>query len=69
MVVDTHVIRISNRLSFADTLDPLKVEAELVKLLKKERWVDFSHQVILLGRDLCPARTPRCESCLAGSEL
>jgi endonuclease-3 len=64
MVVDTHVLRISNKLAFADTLDPYKVELALVKLIDKSRWVDFSHQVILLGRDLCPARSPRCESCL-----
>ncbi|MDR2401030.1 MAG: endonuclease III [Deferribacteraceae bacterium] len=64
MVVDTHVLRISNKLSFADSLDPFKVETELVKLVNKSRWTDFSHQVILLGRELCTARSPHCEVCL-----
>jgi endonuclease-3 len=64
VVVDTHVLRISNKLSFADTLDPFKVEMVLVKLVDENRWTDFSHQVILLGRELCTARSPRCESCL-----
>jgi endonuclease-3 len=69
MVVDTHVLRISNKLGFADSLDPYKVETELVKLIDRSRWVDFSHQVILLGRELCTARNPRCESCLGGAAV
>jgi endonuclease-3 len=64
LVVDTHVLRISNKLAFIDTLDPLKAELELVKIIDEERWTDFSHQVIFLGRELCNARSPRCENCL-----
>ncbi|MDR2105256.1 MAG: endonuclease III [Deferribacteraceae bacterium] len=64
LVVDTHVIRITNKLAFVDTLDPLKAELELMKIIDKERWTNFSHQVIFLGRDLCSARSPRCDICL-----
>lgn len=63
MVVDTHVLRISNRLGFTKNNDPVKVEKDLEKLVPQKGWVDFSHQVILLGRDLCPARKPHCDRC------
>lgn len=63
MVVDTHVIRISNRLGFVDSDDPVKIEHALGKQVPEKNWVDYSHQVILLGRELCTARKTYCDEC------
>lgn len=63
-VVDTHCIRISNRLGLVDDLkDPAKIEAELRRILPPEQSSDFCHCVVLHGRAVCDARKPRCESC------
>jgi endonuclease-3 len=63
MVVDTHVIRITNKLGFVSSDDPVKIEHALEKQVPKSRWVDFSHQVILLGRSLCTAKKTLCDDC------
>jgi endonuclease-3 len=63
IVVDTHVSRISQRLDFTRNTDPVKIEQDLVKIIPEERWIKFSHQVILHGRALCMARSPECEQC------
>ena len=63
VVVDTHVSRISQRLDLTRNTDPVKIEQDLVKIIPKERWILFSHQVILHGRALCTARSPQCEPC------
>ena len=63
VVVDTHVSRISGRLDLTKNSDPVKIEQDLVKILPKERWIRFSHQVIFHGRALCTARAPECEQC------
>jgi endonuclease-3 len=63
VVVDTHVQRISQRLDLTRNTDPVKIEQDLVKLLPKDRWVLFSHQIILHGRALCVARKPKCAEC------
>ena len=63
VVVDTHVQRISKRLDLTKQTDAEKIEKELIKLLPKERWVLFSHQIILHGRALCVARKPKCAEC------
>jgi len=63
IVVDTHVSRISQRLDFTKNTDPVKIEQDLVKIIPEERWIKFSHQVILHGRALCMARSPECEKC------
>ena len=63
IVVDTHVSRISQRLDLTKNTDPVKIEQDLVKIVPKERWILFSHQVILHGRALCTARTPECQQC------
>src|SRR6185436_15966635 len=60
VVVDTHVQRISNRLDLTRHSDPVKIEQDLIKIIPKEKWILFSHQVILHGRALCVARTPKC---------
>jgi endonuclease III len=63
VVVDTHVFRIARRLGLAKGDTPQKVEEELMRVLPREKWIDFSHQVIYHGRQVCVARNPRCNIC------
>jgi endonuclease III len=63
VVVDTHVIRLSNRLDLTKHTDPKKIEQDLIKILPQDKWVIFSHQLIWHGRRLCVARKPRCAEC------
>jgi endonuclease-3 len=63
VVVDTHVMRVSRRLDLAKTSDPVKIEQELMKIIPKEKWILFSHQIIHHGRALCAARKPKCAQC------
>jgi len=63
VVVDTHVFRISRRLSLAKGDTPQKVEQELMRILPQDRWIGFSHQLIHHGRQVCEARKPKCERC------
>lgn len=63
-VVDTHCIRLSNRLGLVDGLkEPARIEAALRKVLPPEKSSDFCHRVVLHGRAVCDARKPRCEVC------
>ena len=63
-VVDTHCIRISNRLGLVDNLkDPVKIEFELRRQLPPEKSSDFCHRIVLHGRAVCTARKPMCENC------
>lgn len=67
-VVDTHCIRISNRLGLVDGLkDPVKIEMELRKVLPPEKSSDFCHRIVLHGRAVCDARKPDCENCCLNS--
>ena len=63
VVVDTHVQRIARRLDLTRNIDPVKIEQDLMKIVPRERWILFSHQVILHGRALCLARNPKCAGC------
>ncbi len=64
VVVDTHCIRLSNRLGLVDGLkDPVKIEAALRELLPPEKSSDFCHRIVLHGRAVCQARKPNCEAC------
>jgi endonuclease-3 len=63
VVVDTHVFRIARRLSLAKGDIPQKVEQELMRVIPKDRWIDFSHQIIHHGRQVCDARKPKCDRC------
>jgi endonuclease III len=63
VVVDTHVQRVSQRLDLTGNADPVKIEQDLVKIIPRERWILFSHQVIHHGRERCQARKPRCAVC------
>lgn len=63
VVVDTHVARISRRLGLTRHRDPGRIERDLMALLPRREWIDFSHRVIHLGREYCLARRPRCHVC------
>jgi len=63
VVVDTHVMRLSNRLDLTHHSDPKKIELELMAVIPKEKWIVFSHQLIWHGRRVCVARKPRCIEC------
>ena len=63
VVVDTHVHRISRRLDLTKEDTPEKIEKDLRKIIPKERWILFAHQIIHHGRSLCPARNPKCAEC------
>jgi endonuclease-3 len=64
VVVDTHVSRISNKLGVVDTLNAVKIEFELMKIIPKNKWVTFTHYFINHGRNTCIARRPKCNECL-----
>jgi endonuclease-3 len=63
VVVDTHVHRISRRLELTKNDDPKSIEQDLMKVLPREQWIDFSHCIIWHGRALCIARKPKCAEC------
>ncbi|HET9741827.1 MAG TPA: endonuclease III [Terriglobales bacterium] len=63
VVVDTHVHRISRRLELTKENEAGKIEQDLMSILPKEEWIDFSHRVIWHGRALCVARKPKCVDC------
>ncbi len=63
VVVDTHVQRISRRLELTRNEDPKKIELDLMRVIPRDKWILFSHQIIFHGRALCIARTPKCMDC------
>ena len=63
VVVDTHVQRVSRRLDLTRNEEPKKIEQDLMNIIPKERWIQFSHQVIWHGRRVCFARRPKCTAC------
>jgi endonuclease-3 len=63
VVVDTHVLRLSKRLDLTRNDDPKKVEQDLMKIIPREKWIQFSHQIIWHGRRVCHARKPKCIEC------
>ena len=63
IVVDTHVKRISKKLGLTKEDDPVKIEFELMKVLPKDHWILYNIQIIRLGRNICFARSPKCEEC------
>jgi len=64
IVVDTHVRRLSERLGLSKQTDPEKIEQDLMKIVPRGQWVDFGHQLILHGRQICQARKPKCGECV-----
>ncbi|MSR06814.1 MAG: endonuclease III [Gemmatimonadetes bacterium] len=63
VVVDTHVTRIARRLKLTRQSDAVKIERDLMQLVPRKDWTDFSHMVIHHGRQICDARRPKCEVC------
>jgi endonuclease-3 len=63
VVVDTHVQRLSERLDLTKNTDPKKIEQDLMKVIPRDRWILFSHQLIWHGRRVCRAGRPRCIEC------
>lgn len=63
VVTDTHCIRIAGRLGLVDSKDPYKVERQLRELLPLEESNAFCHRLVLFGREICSARSPRCADC------
>lgn len=63
VVVDTHVLRISNKLGLVKTDDPVKAEFTLMKVVDKEWWLYINHWFIALGRTICKAPKPKCDEC------
>lgn len=63
VVVDTHVIRLSQRLDLSHNDDPKRIEQDLMAIIPQEKWIKFSHQLIWHGRRVCAARKPKCAEC------
>ena len=63
IVVDTHVSRVARRLDLTKEKDPVKIERDLMKIIPKEKWIVFSHQLIHFGRYICQSRKPKCAEC------
>ena len=63
VVVDTHVTRISRRLELTRNDDAQKIEQDLMKVIPRDKWILFAHQIILHGRAICMARSPKCADC------
>lgn len=64
VVVDTHVLRLAQRMGLSEETTPEKVERDLMRIVPRDKWVKISHQMILHGRNVCMARNPQCEKCL-----
>ena len=63
ITVDTHVKRLSNLIGLVKSEDVVKIEAQLMKVVPQNSWIDYSHYLILQGRDKCIARRPKCTLC------
>lgn len=63
IVVDTHMIRLSNKLGLTNSKDPVQIEKDLVEIVPKEHWINFPLMLILHGRHFCTARPHSCQDC------
>ena len=63
IIVDTHCIRLANRMGFCDDDNPKKIEDALREVIPAEESLDFCHAIVFHGRQVCSARAPQCESC------
>ncbi len=61
--VDTHVIRLANRIGLVNSKNPTQIELDLKKMIPPTRWGEAHHLLILHGRQICKARTPNCSAC------
>lgn len=66
IVVDTHVMRLSQKLGLTDQKDPVKIEQDLMEIIPKDKWIDFPLLLINFGREYCPARPHKCVDCPLG---
>jgi len=66
IVIDTHMIRMSNKLGLTTQKDPVKIEQDLMKIVPKEEWIEFPARLILHGRNFCTARPHDCSDCPLG---
>jgi len=67
VVVDTHVDRLAHRLGLSEGKNPDVIEADLMRVVPREAWIDLSHLLIAHGRDVCQARKPACDRCPVAS--
>lgn len=67
LVVDTHMKRLANRLGLTAQQDPVKIEFDLMEIIPKKDWTQFSHLIIHHGRKTCFARKPKCAECVINS--
>jgi endonuclease-3 len=63
IAVDTHVKRLANRIGFSNESDPVKIEQDLMRVVSRKRWFDFTYVLIDHGRAICQAKKPRCAEC------
>jgi endonuclease-3 len=63
IVVDTHMIRLTNRFRLTTSEDPVKIEQDLIKVIPRKSWIYFSQAMVLHGRYICLAKNPRCWEC------
>jgi endonuclease III len=63
IILDTHVIRVSKRIGLTDKLQPNKMEEDIVEVVAKNNWSNFSHLLVSHGRTICTSRKPKCERC------
>lgn len=68
IAVDTHVLRVSNRLGIVASDDPEAVEARLMELIPRPQWTAFTNAMILHGRETCTAKAPKCLQCILYAE-
>ena len=63
IIVDTHMLRIMQRLGLTVNMDAVKVEFDVMKIVPEDKWTAFSHQIIAHGRTICDAKKPKCNIC------
>ncbi|NLL67535.1 MAG: endonuclease III, partial [Clostridiaceae bacterium] len=63
VIVDTHCTRLSNRIGLTKSQNPDIIERDLMKILPRSEWANFSHYLVYHGREICQARRPKCEIC------
>lgn len=63
VAVDTHVKRLSFRMGLTESTNPNVIEKDLMPLFKPENWGDANHVLVLYGREICSARSPKCDIC------
>ncbi|MGE4504768.1 MAG: endonuclease III [Desulfovibrionaceae bacterium] len=63
IAVDTHVTRLAFRMGLTTNTDAVKIERDLMPLFPREAWSDVNHYLVYFGREVCPARKPRCSAC------